>query len=376
MNEPKLSPSVHALVIVLLALASLYLMGLVWQLLIGLSDILLVFFLAWLLSILATPLVDWLAKWRLPVALAIALVYLGLTLLLVLLGLLLVPQVLTQLGELGRNLPRYVQELPGALDRFQGWLANQGVKVELLPSFSADALAQRAETLGTAIAQFTLVFLQGAFSAMLGIVIVVILSIYITGDRRRLAQRFLRFLPEQYRDEGRYFMERLEQTFGGYLRGMVVLALIYGIGNAVVMFLFGLEYGAPASLFAGLMMFIPFVGTFLAIIPPFLIALFTASLTQALIVLAILFGLQQVVLNAIAPRVLSQSVGIHPLLVFFALLLGIKVAGFWGALFGVPVVAAVYSMVVFFYEREQGGPSQPAAASKETEPAEQAAPRG
>lgn len=375
MNERQEALPTRALLILLVALAALYLAGFVWQLLTNLADIILLFFLAWLLSVLLAPVVDWLQRQRLPSGVAIAVVYLGSTLLLGLLGLLLLPSVLAQLGELGRNLPGYVQELPAAVEQLQGWLAQQGVKLELLPPFVADGLAQRAEALGSAIAQITLVVIQGTLTVLLGMVIVVILSIYITVDRHRLAQSFLGLLPTNWRDEGRFFLDRVGQTFGGYLRGMVILALIYGIGNAVVMILFGLEYTAPTSLFAGLMMFIPFLGTFLAIIPPLLIALFTTSATQALLVLVVLFVLQQVVLNGIAPRVFSQSLGIHPLLVFLALLLGIKLAGFWGALFGVPVVAVIYSMVAFFYEREQVSSTRASAAEAKEGPTGQPTPQ-
>ncbi len=369
MNQRPESLSTRALLILLLVLAALYLAGFVWQLLINLADIILLFFLAWLLSMLLTPVVVWLERRRLPSGAAVALVYLGLTLLLALLIMLLLPSLFIQLVELGRSLPDYVRELPNTVERFQAWLAQQGIRVELLPLVSTDLLTQRAEALGTAFAQFTFAFVQGTFSVFLGTVIVVILSIYFTIDRQRLAQGVLGLLPTGYREEGRFFMDRLGLTFGAYLRGMVILALIYGIGNAAVMLFFGVQYVAAVSIFAGLMMFIPFLGTILAIIPPVIIALFTISTGQALLVAVALFVLQQVVLNGIAPRVLSQSVGIHPLLVFLALLLGVKLAGFWGALFGVPVVAVIYSMAAFFYERGQAGGPQPPVA--EAEPAGQ-----
>ncbi|HLB11364.1 MAG TPA: AI-2E family transporter, partial [Dehalococcoidia bacterium] len=66
-----------------------------------------------------------------------------------------------------------------------------------------------------------------------------------------------------------------------------------------------------------------------------------------------LLVLQQIVLNVVAPRVMSQNVGIHPLVVFLAFLLGFKLAGLWGAIFGVPVAGVVNAMVQYFIDRTQ-----------------------
>ncbi len=108
MNQRPESRSTRVLLILLLVLAALYLAGFVWQLLINLADIILLFFLAWLLSMLLTPVVVWLERRRLPSGAAVALVYLGLTLLLALLIMLLLPSLFIQLVELGRSLPDYV----------------------------------------------------------------------------------------------------------------------------------------------------------------------------------------------------------------------------------------------------------------------------
>jgi len=61
-----------------------------------------------------------------------------------------------------------------------------------------------------------------------------------------------------------------------------------------------------------------------------------------------LLALQQVLFNVLAPRILSQQIGLHPLLVFFAVLTGARVAGIWGAIFGVPIVAVVVTMISFY----------------------------
>jgi predicted PurR-regulated permease PerM len=77
------------------------------------------------------------------------------------------------------------------------------------------------------------------------------------------------------------------------------------------------------------------------------ISLFTRPEVTIYLFLALL-ALQQVIFNVLGPRILSQQVGLHPLVVFFAVLTGARVAGVWGAIFGVPIVAVVITMISFY----------------------------
>jgi predicted PurR-regulated permease PerM len=71
-----------------------------------------------------------------------------------------------------------------------------------------------------------------------------------------------------------------------------------------------------------------------------------------------LFLFQFVITNVVMPRVLSSAVGMHPLLVLGALLIGVKIAGFWGAFFGIPVVGVLWAMFTYFFERWRGNQTE------------------
>jgi predicted PurR-regulated permease PerM len=109
----------------------------------------------------------------------------------------------------------------------------------------------------------------------------------------------------------------------------------------------GVQYALLGGVVAGVILLIPFVGPVVAIWVPVTIALFTSP-GAVLPLLIVLLAMQQVIFNIIAPRVMSRQVGIHPLLVFFAVLAGARVAGIWGAIFGVPVVAVFVTMLTFY----------------------------
>jgi len=120
----------------------------------------------------------------------------------------------------------------------------------------------------------------------------------------------------------------------------LVFALVYAALTAGVMLAFGLDYVIIASVVAGLCMIIPLIGNFLAFVPPMLVCLVTRPQDWAWVLLW-LFIVQSFQMNFIGPRIMSQAVGIHPLYTVAAMLVGGQVAGFWGALFGIPIAGAI-----------------------------------
>lgn len=342
----------NLLLILLVLIAGLYLLGLVWQLGMHFADVLLLFFLAWLLAFTLAPLARLLTHWRrVPWWVSVTSVYLVLLLALVALGFLVVPASVAQLVQLGKMLPSYVEKTPDALAALQTWLDSRGIRIQLASLYEEQTLTRWAQSWGTALAQFALGTAQGAAFVAIEAIIVLVLSFYIMLDGERFFQGLLQLLPDRYRDEARFLKACVERTFGGYIRGSLVMALIYGAITALVMWLQGLSFVLPVSAFSGAIIVIPFLGPILAIIPPVVVAAFTGSLGTVMFVFIALLILQQIMLQVVFPKLMSQSVGMHPLLVFLAVLGGAKVAGIWGILFGVPVLAAFYSMALFLYER-------------------------
>ena len=114
---------------------------------------------------------------------------------------------------------------------------------------------------------------------MLQTIFVFLISFYIMKDGDRLAAGILRILPPRWEDEIRLAALSIERSFGGFLRGQIVFAIIYGVFTAVVMLMppFQLDYVVIASIVAGLCMLIPLIGNFLAYVPPMLVCLVTRT---------------------------------------------------------------------------------------------------
>ncbi len=361
----------NILLILLIILAAFFLGQMIWQFLSGYADVLLLFLLAWLVSFILNPAVFYLSHHPLPHrllkaleprlgvertqrlmefhlsrSLAVVAVYLGLVFAIFLFIALLVPTAVTQLTQLASHLPEYMKQAPAVSDWVQQQLSRLGIRmnVEDAVGTALGGLQSYAATL----IQNALVIFTGVLNVLTNLFFVLILGFYITLDGPRLRRRILKVIPERYYDEISFFGQSVSRTFGGFIRGQMMQALLVGVGTAVGLSVLGLNFVLVASLFAGLFMLIPLVGPFLSLTPPVLVVLIQSP-ELTLWLFGALFVYQFVIVNILMPRLMSDAVGLHPLLVLASILIGIKIAGFWGALFGIPVAGVLWAMLVFFF---------------------------
>jgi predicted PurR-regulated permease PerM len=345
-------PWLRALAILGCAIAGFYLVGLLWQVVQNLADIILLFFMAWLIAFVLEPLVGTLET-RVPRLLAIFITYATLLVLLSLGVILLVPALTVQTVEAAHNLPGYVEQVTGLLTDLQGssnaWLLEHRSPflIDLQAALNPDELSRRADAFGPQVLGNVVGFATGAATLLIEVLALMILSFYFMADGARLADSMIVALPPRWQDDARYLVVNIHRAFAGFLRGQVIQCLVGGIGTGIIMSLLNVDYALLSSVIAFLVLFIPFLGPPLAVVVPVAISLLTHPEVTIWLFLALL-ALQQLIFNVLAPRLLSYHVGLHPLLVFFAVLTGARVAGIWGAIFGVPILAVIGAMFSFY----------------------------
>jgi predicted PurR-regulated permease PerM len=364
------------LIWLLIAAVSVFLLERLFVLMALFATPLLLFALAWLIALVLDPLITTMTAltlpvplisrrspdtglitpgWRLPRALAVLLVYLALLTVAVYLVISLVPVIATQLAGLETTLPDASNVVLGWAKGLEQSLRRIGLRVDIASVFQTDALLQQATTVGSSLVGQSLGIVSGIASLLINVVLVLILGFYMTLDGPRLSARLLEMLPATWRGDTLTLFAIVNRTFGGFLRAQVVQALFYGLATAVLMAALGISDVALASVLAGILVLIPLIGGVLAIIPPLIIALIENP-DRFLLLLIGLIVLQQILFNMIMPRLMGRIVGLHPLLVFAAILVGAALAGAWGILFGVPVAGVIASVLQFLYERATARP--------------------
>lgn len=343
-------------------IVAIYTVQLIWTSLVAFGDVILLFFLAWVIAFILEPLAAYLRRIGIPRPVGVSLIYLALAIVLTGLIVLTVPiigdQVQRLAGELtdafsATNLDQMSANLTAALERIgirhrdaAGIVSQVWGQIPLYASSAAD----QAVTVATNAITSVLTILFDAF-------LVVILSFYIMLDGERVLAGIVRRLPPHWADDVSMFRTAVGQIFGGFLRAQIVVALIYATFTWAALALLGQANSIPVALICGLLMLLPFIGTFLAVAPPIALVLLQSTQDQLVgnlvILIVALIVAQQITLQVIAPRVFGSTMGVHPLLLFAGLLLGAKVGGVWGAFFAGPIVAIAYSMFEVFYDRYQ-----------------------
>ena len=202
-----------------------------------------------------------------------------------------------------------------------------------------------------------LVPLQSIAVASIGAVgmtlIIFFLSIYMVIDRDQIMAFLFRVVPPTYAEEARLLQTSVARSFGGFLRGQALMGIVYFLVALFTSVMFGLPLVALTSVLAGILMAIPFFGPFVSWVPPVLVALIfhpSVLLPVTIIMVAGWF----VVMNILQPRIMQGAVGIHPIVVLGSVLIGSRIAGIPGAIFGIPVAAVLSAFFFHFLKRNTG----------------------
>jgi predicted PurR-regulated permease PerM len=328
------------------------------------GDILLTFFLAWLLAFVISPVVTRIASAipRLPRIVATVLVYTLIVVVLVFLIIVVAQALTTSITQFVASIPQIRSNINEIVAPTQAWLDSIGLaQVDLATQALAilDNLDQIAARLIVPL-QSIAVASVGAIGTML---IVFILSIYMVIDRDQIVAFLFRLVPPRYAEEARLLETSVARSFGGFLRGQALMGLVYFAVALVTHLVLGLPLTPLSAAASGLLMAIPFFGPFLAWAPPVLVALVTKpdALIPATVAMAVGWF---IVMNALQPRIMQGAVGIHPIVVLGSVLIGSRIAGIPGAIFGIPVAAVVSSFFFHLLHRTVGDRSVAGRAAK------------
>jgi predicted PurR-regulated permease PerM len=363
---PRLHRWLTALVILGAIAAAFVVLSDVTGLIAYFSDVIMVFFLAWLLAFILSPLASALVHLfpRLPRALAVILVYVLLIGLLVAAILLVAQQLYASINNLvsqwpsGQHLRDTLQPWQDRLNSVGGSQISLYDQVNLLLDNIKNGAGQLAKPLGeVAVASL------GVFGNLL---FVFFLSLYMAVDRDRIVSFLFRLVPPAYTEQAQLLEHSVARSFGGFLRGQALSGVIYAAVSMTASVLLGLPYMPVTAASSGVLQAIPFFGPFISWLPPVLVAIFFAP-EAVLPVLIIMIAGWFVLMNVIQPRLMAEAVGLHPVVVLGSVMVGSKLAGIPGAIFGIPIAAVIASFFFYYLGRNHDTGSVALRAARRVE---------
>jgi predicted PurR-regulated permease PerM len=234
---------------------------------------------------------------------------------------------------------------PSIVDGLQRQLADpKNPLVERLPEPARDYLAKVPEQLvafgeryGAEGASRVLNFVVSIFALVATVVIIPVLSIYLMIEEQSIIAGFMRVMPEKWRPEAASVLRDLDSVLGGFIRGQILVGIVIGAFITVALLVLHVKYAVLIGVAGGIGDIIPYVGAFVGFVPAVILAFVNDGWQHALVVTIVFIAIFQLEGHFIAPKIVSDSVGLSPLTVIVAILIGGELQGVLGMFVAVPV---------------------------------------
>lgn len=316
-----------------------------------LSPVLTPFLIAAVFAYIGDPLVDRLETLKLSRTLSVTAVFISLILLALLLLLILVPMLERQFVLLGDKLPVYLDTLQQkVLPAVGGYL---GVDPESFDLASLKAMV-REQWSGAVKGVFSVLSQSGMTVLAWGanLVLIPVVTFYMLRDWDIMVERIHELMPRRYEASVARLTKASDEVLGAFLRGqltvMIALGVIYSTGLSII----GLELALLIGMLAGLVSFVPYLGTIVGIVAAGAAALMQFQELLPLLYVAAVFTVGQMVEGMLlTPLLVGDKIGLHPVAVIFAVLAGGQLFGFFGILLALPVAAVVMVLLRFTHEQ-------------------------
>lgn len=316
-------------IILLLAVATL-----LWQL----RELALIVLTSIVIASAIEPAALGLMKYKVPRVLAVLVVYLMFFGAFFSIVFFLLPPVLDETSLLLASLPTYLETI-GATDALTED-AILGTRT-LINDFSLGQTTRDLNTFLSGLSGNFFAAVSVIFGGAISFILIVVFSFYFAINERGI-EEFLRVMtPLKHEEYVLGLWRRAQRKIGLWMQGQFLLAVLIGVLTYLGLSILGIQYALVLAVIAGTMELIPVFGPILAAIPAVAIAFANGGPAIALVVVALFLIIQQFENHLIYPLVVTKVVGVPPILVILALLIGAKLAGILGILLAVPIVAAI-----------------------------------
>ncbi len=312
-----------------------------------LKSILILLLIPAILAYVLDPVVDFFEKRKIPRTGAIFLLLTFLLIVLTLLFLSIGPTIQREIGDLQESLPRYLETIqekviPGIEKTFKIKFPStlQEGLAEIINGFRGlpSASIKPFTTIIARVFSSTFSFLL----SILGLVIIPLLTFYFLRDIDRIKQTTASYFPLKYRDKLIERFQEIDLVLAGFIRGQLtvcaILAVLYSIGLVLV----GIDMAVVIGIISGIAAIVPYLGTILGIALASIMCVLKFGFDLHLLGVFGCFAFVQVLEGSIiSPRIVGKKVGLHPVWVIIAVLIGGEFFGFLGILLAVPVAAVL-----------------------------------
>ncbi len=264
----------------------------------------------------------------------------------------LVPILENQFQTFNQNLPRYIDQVNQFIENLPFDLSNSDLSREVsafIADFDLNRMTERINSLvqttfggiGTVIGSIT--------QFVTGLLTMPLLLYYLLLESEKIPRNILHVIPNKYRPAASRLMFRANFQVAQYIRGQILVAITVAIMFAIGYTAIGLDYAISLAIIAGFCNVIPFIGSFIAVIPALFIAVVSSPFMLLKVIIVMLIE-QTIEGRVVSPQILGNNLEIHPVTILMILLAAGKLFGLSGVILGVPGYAVIKVLVSELYQ--------------------------
>lgn len=302
-----------------------------------------------ILAYLLNPIINYLESKNIKRLWGVLLLYLVIVGMILILAFLVIPKSSREIKRLMVDVPSYIDRASGLIDfLYNEYYSTLG---DLPPIFQGvqQVIMENIVGLESMVVDGLKTFMGGiinTFSKVVSLVLTPILTLYFLVDKDYFKEKIIGLIPKRFRADSIKLSKEIDHSLSKFVRGKIIMAAYVGIATTMVLLILGIEFAIVIGFITGLADVIPYIGPFLGFLPAVFFA-FLSSPIKALWLAIIFVLIQWSENNILAPKVIGDTTGIHPVLILLSIIIGGGVFGVMGMILGVPVVAVLIILYEF-----------------------------
>lgn len=274
----------------------------------------------------------------------------------------LVPSLVREFGPFKQNLPLYFHQvvdthLPNVLHWLQNTANQVGLDIDVQQSLTETVNDVFSSENGMSLVGELQKFVGGVFSALFRVILIFILTLFLLLDWPRIRTSIAELVPERHRGTLGELVSALDRDLSGSIRGQLLICLINFVLTTIGLWILQVKYGLTLGVIAGAFSIVPVFGSIVSTIPIVLVSL-TVSIWDAVKAVLMVIFIHLIEANILNPKIMGHHVELHPVIILFAIMVGEHVFGPIGLLVGVPVAAALRSILRFGWQQLMNNEAQ------------------
>ena len=318
-----------------------------------LSDTLYTIIFSAILAYILNPLVNYLEQKGVKRVYGVLILYLIILGCIMILAFLIVPKSSREIKRLAVDMPKYIENISGGIDYLYdkyyltiGGLPDifQGVQQIVMEN-----LIGIEEMVVNGLKNFFLALIN-VFSKVVSLILTPILTFYFLVDKEYFLNKIKKLIPKNQKQKTLDLLRDIDISLSKFVRGKIILAAAVGVATSIMLLILGVDFALFIGFITAIADVIPYIGPFIGFVPAFFFALVMSPIKALWVAIFFVF-IQWLQNNILAPKIIGDTTGIHPMVILFSIIIGGGIFGVLGMILSVPVVAI--SVILFDFIKKE-----------------------